>query len=67
MHHFEDIHLVSANRAFTSMPMLNAHNTGIDKLFKERLQVPITIASNPLTSVVEGTGIMLNNIYLLER
>ena len=40
---------------------------GIDKLFHERLEVPITISSNPLTSVVEGTGIMLNNIHLLER
>ena len=40
---------------------------GIDKLFKERLQVPINIASNPLTSVVEGTGIMLNNIDFFER
>ena len=40
---------------------------GIDKLFSERLTVPVTISSNPLTSVVEGTGIMLNNIYLLER
>lgn len=40
---------------------------GIDKLFRERLEVPITISSNPLTSVVEGTGIMLNNIHLLER
>ena len=36
---------------------------GIDKLFSEKLTVPVTIAPNPLTSVVEGTGIMLNNIY----
>lgn len=40
---------------------------GIDKLFHERLEVPVTISANPLTSVVEGTGIMLNNIRLLER
>ena len=40
---------------------------GIDKLFNEKLMVPITISSNPLTSVVEGTGIMLENINLLER
>ena len=40
---------------------------GIDKLFHERLEVPVTISSNPLTSVVEGTGIMLNNLGLLER
>lgn len=35
---------------------------GIDKLFHEKLEVPVTISSNPLTSVVEGTGIMLNNL-----
>lgn len=40
---------------------------GIDKLFSERLSVPVNIVSNPLTSVVEGTGIMLDNIRLLER
>ena len=40
---------------------------GIDKLFSENLLVPVSIASNPLTSVVEGTGIMLDNIKLLER
>ena len=37
---------------------------GIDKLFHEKLEVPVTISSNPLTSVVEGTGIMLNNLRL---
>ena len=40
---------------------------GIDKLFSEELTVPVQIASNPLTSVVEGTGIMLNNIHLKEQ
>jgi rod shape-determining protein MreB len=40
---------------------------GMEKLFNERLSVPIKIASNPLTSVVEGTGIMLDNIQLLEK
>ena len=40
---------------------------GIDKLFSERLTVPVVISSNPLTSVVEGTGIMLENLCLLER
>ena len=40
---------------------------GIDKLFSEHLQVPVTVSTNPLTSVVEGTGIMLENIHLLER
>ena len=40
---------------------------GIDKIFHERLEVPVTISANPLTSVVEGTGIMLNNLSLLKR
>ena len=40
---------------------------GIDKLFSEKLEVPVSISANPLTSVVEGCGIMLDNIYLLER
>ena len=40
---------------------------GIDKLFHERLEVPVIISSNPLTSVAEGTGVMLNNICLLRR
>ena len=38
---------------------------GIDKLFHEKLEVPVTVANNPLTSVAEGTGIMLNNIRLI--
>ena len=40
---------------------------GIDKLFHEKLEVPVTISSNPLTSVVEGTGIMLNNLNLINK
>lgn len=40
---------------------------GIDKLFCEKLEVPVMISTNPLTSVAEGCGIMLDNIYLLER
>ncbi len=39
---------------------------GIDKLFSEKLSVPVTISSNPLTSVAEGCGIMLKNIRLLD-
>ena len=41
--------------------------SGMEKLFSERLSIPIKLASNPLTSVAEGTGIMLDNIKLLER
>jgi rod shape-determining protein MreB len=40
---------------------------GIDKLFHEKLEVPVTISSNPLTSVVEGTGVMLNNLRLINK
>ena len=40
---------------------------GLDKLFNEELKVPITIASSPLTSVAEGTSIMLENLNLLEK
>ncbi len=40
---------------------------GIDKLFSSKLEVPVTISSNPLTSVVEGTGIMLNNLRLINK
>ena len=40
---------------------------GIDKLFHEKLEVPVCISSNPLTSVAEGCGIMLNNLNLLKR
>ena len=39
---------------------------GIDKLFSEKLEVPVTISKNPLTSVAEGCGIMLDNINLLD-
>ena len=35
---------------------------GINKLFHEKLNVPIKIADSPLTCVAEGTAIMLDNI-----
>lgn len=35
---------------------------GIKELFKEELKVPIRIADSPLTCVVEGTQVMLDNI-----
>jgi rod shape-determining protein MreB len=40
---------------------------GLDKLLKKELNVPINISSSPLTCVVDGTGIMLDNIKLLEK
>lgn len=37
----------------------------IAKLFKKELKVPIKIAESPLTSVVDGTAIMLENLSLI--
>ena len=39
---------------------------GIDKLLEKELKVPIYIAESPLTCVAEGTGIMLENIHLID-
>ena len=41
--------------------------TGLVELLEEELTVPVLIAETPLTCVVEGTGILLNNIKLLEE
>ena len=38
---------------------------GLDKLLNKELNVPIQIANSPLTCVVDGTGIMLENIKTL--
>lgn len=38
---------------------------GIDKLFNKELKVPIKISTSPLTSVVDGTSIMLENTSLI--
>ena len=40
---------------------------GMEELFSKELEVPVKLADNPLTSVVEGTGILLDNIRMLER
>lgn len=40
---------------------------GLDKLLNNELKIPVTIAESPLTSVVDGTGIMLNNLSLIEK
>ena len=37
---------------------------GIRELFQEKLEIPVHISENPLTSVAEGTGILLTNIHL---
>ncbi len=40
---------------------------GLVGKLKEELKVPVFISDNPLTNVVEGTGIMLDNIYLIDN
>ena len=38
---------------------------GFDELLSHELKVPVFVAESPLTCVVEGTGILLDNIHLL--
>lgn len=40
---------------------------GFPQLFQEQLKVPVFIADSPLTCVAEGTGILLENIELIDR
>lgn len=40
---------------------------GLDKLLTNELNVPVIIADSPLTCVAEGTGILLNNLNLIDR
>ncbi len=39
---------------------------GLKELLEHELQIPIYLAESPLTSVAEGTGIMLDNLYLID-
>ncbi len=39
---------------------------GLKELLEEELQIPIYLAESPLTSVAEGTGIMLDNLQLID-
>ena len=39
---------------------------GFDKLLAQELNVPVIMAASPLTCVVEGTGVLLDNIKLIE-
>ncbi len=39
---------------------------GFDQLLGHELKVPVFVAESPLTCVVEGTGVLLENIPLLE-
>lgn len=40
---------------------------GLLEFFKQELKVPVLIAESPLTCVAEGTGILLDNIKMLEE
>ena len=40
---------------------------GMDKLLQQELKVPVTLAERPLTCVAEGTGILLDNIHLIDK
>ena len=40
---------------------------GFEQLLSHELKVPVFIAETPLTCVVEGTGILLENIHLIEK
>ncbi len=40
---------------------------GFDELLAHELKVPVFIAESPLTCVAEGTGVLLDNIHLLEK
>ena len=44
-----------------------ALTVGLDKLLESELKVPVKIAESPLTCVAEGTGILLDNINLIDR
>lgn len=39
---------------------------GLDKLLSNELKVAVFIAENPLTCVAEGTGILLDNLHLID-
>lgn len=40
---------------------------GLDELLAHELKVPVFVAESPLTCVAEGTGILLDNIHMLEK
>ncbi|MFV0250178.1 MAG: rod shape-determining protein [Bacilli bacterium] len=40
---------------------------GFDQLLSHELKVPVFIAENPLTCVAEGTGILLDNLFLIDK
>jgi rod shape-determining protein MreB len=40
---------------------------GIDKLVNQETQMPVRIADDPLTAVVRGTGVIIENIDTLRE
>ena len=40
---------------------------GFSQILSQELKVPVFTAESPLTCVAEGTGILLDNLYMLER
>lgn len=40
---------------------------GFDQLLAHELKVPVFVAESPLTCVAEGTGVMLDNLHLIDR
>ena len=40
---------------------------GLNQLLAQELKVPVFTAESPLTCVAEGTGVMLDNLSLLEK
>ena len=41
--------------------------SGLDRLLANELKIPVIVANSPLTCVVEGTGVLLDNINLIDR
>lgn len=40
---------------------------GFTQLLREELKVPVLISDSPLTNVAEGTGILLDNLHLIDE
>lgn len=40
---------------------------GFDQLLAHELKVPVFVAESPLTCVAEGTGVLLDNLHLIDR
>ena len=40
---------------------------GFDRLLERELKIPVKVADDPLECVVQGTGIMLENINLIDN